>query len=197
MVNRNEKDHIAIAIAIGFILPTIITILSSILDPPDWSGNIPVYSTLSNLCFETAIALMIFGSTLMGIKLADEKKVMPAAGFTMFAIANGVVFVIFFEMMDAMSEESFVKTYNILTGYILLELPALILISFYTGFPKWINWIGILSMVPFAVSGGLFLNGYRNFVALDQISMLGFTLLNIAQVSWGILVLKNRRREQK
>jgi len=51
----------------------------------------------------TGGSLMIAGLTVMGLKLADEKKVLPAAGFTMFAISGGILMASLFEISHVVS----------------------------------------------------------------------------------------------
>ena len=197
MKNIDEQKHIVWAIAIGFIAPVFIQILSALLWPPDFSGDVPHYDPNSLIGSEIAVALMIFGSTLMGIKLADEKRVMPSAGFTMLAIANGVIFVIFFELISQMNEESMAKGYTMLIGATILQLPALFLISFYHKFPRWVNWLAMLSNAPTLTACILFYRGDRNYDKMEFINLSGYLMFAASQVCWGVFVLKEFYKKRK
>ena len=57
--------------------------------PPDVSKEFPVYDPDGIMLVAYGNALFIAGLTVMGIKLADEKKLIISGSFTMFAILSG------------------------------------------------------------------------------------------------------------
>lgn len=154
-VTRKHKRHLAAMIAFGFISPFIFLTIGFLFFPPDMSGEMPVYSDGMIYMNEIAVAAFIFGCALMGIKLADDRKVMPAAGFTMMAIAQGVAYTTMFEAFG-MDHKEFAdvmemrtKASNIQIGGAILFIPGLFLITTYSEFQKWLNWAGIIIAVPF------------------------------------------------
>jgi hypothetical protein len=74
-----------------FVIPTLMAppvtmVIALVCYPPDFSSAFPVYDPTSIMIMVYGSALFMSGLTVMGIKLTDEKKVLPAAGFTMLAI---------------------------------------------------------------------------------------------------------------
>ena len=182
-----------------FVVPTliaqpIVSILAMIIYPPDFSKEFPVYDPNSIMLMEIAGALMIAGLTVMGIKLADEKKVLPAAGFTMLAISGGILMASLFEISQVVSLETYEKFYRIQSSGNFLYLPAMYLISTYEDFKKWIRYIGLVSSLILLISGFMFVFGYRNFNTLETISNIGFLFLFITSFSWAYNVYINYKK---
>jgi hypothetical protein len=150
---------------------------------------------VTNLFLEKiSVALYIFACTVHGLKLTEEKKTMPAAGFTMMAISQGVIFTTFFEPNDL---EGYNKAYELFGGGLLLFFPAMLLISFYTEFPKWVNIIGLVSCVPFLVDLILFEQEKHYTPILDEVYTVAQILLEITALSWAFFIWKNHNDELK
>jgi len=181
---------------IGFGAQIFCAVLAMILFPPDYSGEIPYYAPESNVLIEFGLALLIAGSTVMGIKLADEKKVLPAAGFTMLAISAGVMMASLWETTTVSTHEAYEKSYFITTSSYFLYVPAMILISFYEEFKKWIRYLGIFSSLPLLISSCLFLFHYRKYTVLEMIGMVGYVLLFTTQLLWAINVYTNYKKKK-
>ena len=169
-------------------------IFSLVFYPPDFSNEFPVYNPDALQVISYGSALLIAGLTIMGIKLADEKKVLPAAGFTMYAIAGGILMASLFEITQVVSMESYEKFYRIQSSSDFLFLPAMYLISTYEEFKKWIRYSGLVSSIPLLIASFMFLFGSRDFQTLETISNLGFGLLAITQISWAYNVYHNYRK---
>lgn len=190
MEATTEARHVRQAIAIGFI-GSFACMVASLFFPVDFSGELPVYPKAALLLNEACYGLFIFASTLMGIKLADDKRVMPSAGFTMLAIAQGVAFITIFEVQH-FTEEEYKKTYEIMTGMLFLFLPAMWLIARYTSFPRWLNWLGLAACVPWVVSSILFQTGPAEFKTIEGVYGAGYLLMETTALCWGIRVLRTR-----
>ena len=74
------EKKITYFIVLTLIVQPILSILVMLVYPPDFSKEFPVYDPTSIMLMEIGGAFLIAGLTVMGIKLADEKKVLPAAG---------------------------------------------------------------------------------------------------------------------
>lgn len=128
----------------------------------------------------------------MAIKLADDRKVMSAAGFTMMAIAQAVLYSTIFEAFGGVTEEAKESASHIQIAGTMLYLPALILISTYAEFPRWLNWSAIIINVPFIIGCAFFIAGYKNDQFSEAIGNISYTAFNFLQIFWGIFVWKRR-----
>jgi hypothetical protein len=162
--------------------------------PPGLSKEFPVYDPDGIMLVAYGNALFIAGLTVMGIKLADEKKVLPAAGFTMFAISGGILMASLFEITQVVSMETYEKFYRIQSSSNFLYLPAMYLISAYEDFKKWIRYIGLVSSIPLLIASLLFLFGNRDFKILEIISDIGFGFMSVTSVSWAYNVYINYKK---
>ena len=191
MSHLKHEKKITWFVVTTFIAQPVFSITAGLIYPPDFSKEFPVYNPNSIIIIAYGIALMIAGLTVMGIKLADEKKVLPAAGFTMFAISGGILMASLFEISQVVSMETYEKFYRIQVSSNFLYLPAMYLISEYEDFKKCIRYIGLISSVPLLIAGFMFLFGYRNFNTLETISNIGFLFLFITSLSWAYNVYVN------
>lgn len=182
-----------------FVVASLVTnvalaLLSLMLFPPDFSREFPVYHPTGIMLLEYGGALFIAALTVIGQKLGDEKKVLPAAGFTMLAISGGILMASMFEISQIVSLETYEKFYRIQASSNFLLVPAMYLISEYDDFKRWIRYIGLLSAIPLLAAGLLFLFGNRDFRLLENISNLGFGLLFMTQLSWAYNFYLNYRK---
>lgn len=180
-------------IVIGFSAQLICMTLAMTLFPPDYSKDIPVYTPESAMILQFGLALLIAGATMMGIKLAETDKI-SAAGFTMLAISTGVMMAALFETTSVFTEETYEKQYYIFTSANFLFVPSMLMIATYKDFKLWIRWLGIISILPLVAVSFIFLFHYRNFTRLDQIGTLGYFLVMITQVIWGVNVYSNYKK---
>src|SRR5215510_6143244 len=190
---KNEKK-IAWFVVITFIAQPVIMLLAFLIYPLDLSKEFPVYDPNGIMLVAYGNALFIAGLTVMGIKLADEKKVLPAAGFTMFAISFGILMAALFEITQIVSYETYEKFYRIQSSANFLYLPATYLISAYEDFKKWIRYIGLVSSIPLLISSFMFLFGNRDFQTLETISDIGFGLMAVTSLSWAYNVFINYKK---
>ena len=185
-----------------FIIATLIAqplfmVMAFLIYPPDFSKQFPVYNPDSIMILTYGSALFLAGLTVMGIKLADEKKVLPAAGFTMLAISGAILMTSLFEISQVVSLETYEKFYRIQASTNFLYLPAMYLISAYEDFKKWIRYIGLISSIPLILASFLFLFGSRDFQTLENIANVGFALMAVTSFSWAYNVYHNYRNIKK
>ena len=177
-----------------FMAQPVFTLMALLIYPPDLSNEFPVYDPDGIMLVAYGNALLIAGLTVMGIKLADEKKVLPAAGFTMFAISGGILTASLFEISQVVSYETYEKFYRIQSSSNFLYLPAMYLISAYEDFKKWIRYVGLISSIPLLVASFMFLFGNRDYKTLESISNLGFFFMIVTSFSWAYNVYINYKK---
>jgi hypothetical protein len=195
MIKRVHEKYIMLASVIGLPAHFICSGLAILLFPPELTRGIPMYSAESIVLIEFGLSFLLLGSTVMGLKLEDEKKILPAAGFTMLAISIGVMMSSLFEITQDTNNQSFEKLYYITVSSNFLYFPAMILIAFYDGFKKWIRILGLISCVPLLIATILFLFHYRIYFVLETIMNCGYLLMGITQCLWAFSVYKNYRRK--
>ena len=197
MTPLKHESKITFFLVSAFIAQPLLSIMSAVIYPPDFSKEFPVYDPNSIMLIVFGGAFGIAGLTLMGIKLADEKKVLPAAGFTMLAISYGILLASIFEISQVVSHETYEKFYRIQTSGNILYLPAMYLISAYEDFKKWIRYIGLVSSLTLLIASFMFLFGSRDFKTLETISNIGFFFMFITFFSWAYNVYINYKKFQK
>ena len=197
MKEKNFDKYFAISILISLNLQFLLLPLLVILYPPSMHDGHPVYAPESMVLNNLGLAFTMIGSTLLGIKLADDKRVLAASGFTAYAISCGVVMASSFEIMNPLSEEGWEKAYYITTSANFIYLPAMLLIAANDEFRKWVRWVGVVSAIPYDVSAILFMSGGRNYAAYEIINTVGYLMMLVAQMMWSINVWRNYREKLK
>ncbi|MDX2196329.1 MAG: hypothetical protein NW207_07920 [Cytophagales bacterium] len=195
MVRHIQDKYIMLDTVIGFSAPFICSLLGQMIFATDYAGQVPIYKPETIVLIEFGLSFLLLGSTVMGLKLEDEKKILPAAGFTMLAISAGVMMSSLFEITQVSSAESFEKYYFITISSNFLYFPAMLLIAFYDGFKIWIRWLGLISCLPLLISSILFLTHYRNYSMLEIITNCGYLLMGLAQCIWAINIYINYKKK--
>ena len=108
-----HENKITFFVVFTFIAQPLFSILAAVIYPPDFSHEFPVYNSNSIMLIACGNALGVAGLTVIGIKLADEKIILPAAGFTMLGISMGILLVSLFEISQVVSHEAYEKFYRI------------------------------------------------------------------------------------
>ena len=196
MLHFNHERKIAFFIIATFIAHPLFSIISFVIYPPDFSKEFPLYDPNSLMLVAFGNALGIGGLTVLGIKLADEKKILPSAGFTMLGISMGLLLVSLFEITQVVSHEAYEKFYRIQASGNFLYLPSMYLISAYEDFKKWIRYIGLISSLVLLAASFMFLFGNRDFKTLETISNIGFGFMFITFFSWAYNVYRNYKKNR-
>jgi hypothetical protein len=196
MMQLKHENKITFFVVSTFIAQPLLSILAAVIYPPDFSKEFPVYDPNSIMLIVCGNALGIAGLTVLGIKLADEKKILSSAGFTMLAISMGILLVSMFEISQVVSREAYEKFYRIQASGNFLYLPSMYLISAYEDFKKWIRYIGLVSSLVLLIASFMFLFGSRDFKTLEMISNIGFLFMFITFFSWAYNVYINYKRVQ-
>ena len=99
-----------------------------------------------------------------------------------------------FELIGHQNElESLELTFQMYIGSSFLFIPALLMVSTYREFPKWLHYLTSISVTPYLITNSLFLFGERNIALLDAIGTGSWLLLSTVQILWGVRVWKNSR----
>lgn len=171
----------------AFIISSVCYVLS-LLFPVDVSVNPPVISPWMIMFGRIQTALIILGSTALGIKFADEKKLMSSIGFTMMAIAQGVMFVIFTFTFN--SNETIEEAFSLYSASLYLLVPAVFMIAFYSDFPGWVNITGIIAVCGF-ISDNIAFNIIGKIKMWIFVMDTAWNLLFVVAVFfWGIFILR-------
>ncbi len=190
-MEHKNKLHEAYVVFVFFTLQTVLTVISIFfMHPDEWveeNGALHIPDVLIDLGLMTT-AMLICGASMMAIKLADERKTLPSAGFTILAISTGIFFVTSFEM------ENINKATHIFMGGMMLYLPAMLLIFFYSDFPKWLNWSGVVACLPQTLSSIWWMATREHNARMDLLSNIGYTFIIITCQSWAVIVMKHARK---
>ena len=196
MTHFKHEGKIAFFVVATFIAQPLCAILSYVIYPPDFSKEFPLYDPNSLMLIAFGNALGIGGLTVLGIKLADEKKILPSAGFTMLGISMGLMLVSLFEITQVVSHEAYEKFYRIQASGNFLYLPSMYLISAYDDFKKWIRYVGLISSLILLTATFMFLFGNRDFKTLETISNIGFGFMFITFFSWAYNIYLNYKKNK-
>lgn len=185
---ENHESHRILMrfIAIGFILNFVLIVIS-LGFTPDMESNPPVYQHPQLILQALATAALVFSSTLIGLKLAEDKQILPAAGFTMLSIASALSIVVYFEFRT-FSVEEFEKIYDIYLSYVALLVPTAILLVYYKDVPKWQRFLPIVSVIIQSSSMVVYYSGYEKYNKLDSISFIGYLIFTVLTLLWGIQI---------
>lgn len=192
MQHHESQKLVLKIIAAGFALSFFLNILA-LFFPVDMSQNPPHYSRTTLILQSLATSLIIFSSTIMGMKLTEEKRTLPSGGFAMYAIANGIGLVIFFEIRQFTTEE-YEKIYDIYTSATALMVPAVLLLLSYNDIPRWLRFLPLLFIVSMIIPLMLYYSGYREYNTMDEISFFGYMLMNFVHLLWGIFIWRQSAR---
>ncbi|MFN8166124.1 MAG: hypothetical protein U0X76_08145 [Bacteroidia bacterium] len=188
-VRMNHESHLRWLIAGSFFVSIVAAFLSWLF-PPDFTKDPPDFPLPGLLFGQLQTALIILGSTALGIKITEEKRILPAIGFTMLAISYGVIFVLY---LVSSSKESIEETYKLFGASLFLLIPSALLIARYSNFPKWVNVLTALYYVPWIIEVVLFFsNGNKATEIGGAIDFIGQLTFNVVVFAWGIITLKRK-----
>ena len=129
---ESNNKHLPYFISGGLLLSFLFDITGSFF---------PSESLAQTILFKIDTLLAITAFACLGSKAASEKYDIASAGFGILAIAQGLFL--------AKIDQALHWNYDTADTAILFLLPALVLISYYKPFPKWLRYGGILLIIPF------------------------------------------------
>lgn len=195
-MTTNEQKYVMIACISGLVVQFLCYFFCLIFLPPDFSGQYAVFSAESNMIVIFGMSLNMASVTILGIKAGDERQILAAGGFTMFAIALGISISSLYEVVTIVDQESFDKSYFINSSSTFLYVPAILLISTYQHFSKWIHYLGVITVIPALVSVVLFNFKLTSNVVIDLTTTIGYLLLSFTQLMWAVNIYSSYRRRK-
>lgn len=187
---EDKEKHLRWLIAGSFFTSVVACIIGWCF-PPDFSMDPPKIHEINLLMGNLQTAFVILGCTALGIKLAEEKQTIASIGFTMMAITQGVIFVLYV-VSPQPTKENLDEVYKLFTASLFLLLPSMLLIAYYGEFPRWVNILGIAAVFPWIVENIIYQFQHKLSSLLGSVDFVGQLLLNITITAWGIYVLKNK-----
>ena len=151
-------------------------------------GIFPMYSHGQNFLWSLVNASFITGCILSSVQLADKKWILPAGGFILISIA----FIAFFTLIPCDTAE---KIHEVAKN-VLLILPAMAMISTYKPFPVWVKILGFISCIPFILIL-IFTNMNMEQFDFNLTFGIGYFLIELTAVVWGIYFIKALKKEAK
>ena len=151
-------------------------------------GLLPMFCYWQNISWDLANASFITGCVLSSVQLADKKWLIPSAGFVLISIA----FIGFFTLIPCDTPE---KIQEVAKNVILI-IPSMIMISSYRPFPVWVRWFGFFACIPYIMILVMAKSELKQeyFVVLLGV---GYFLIEVTAVCWGIYFLRILRAERK
>lgn len=162
---------------------------------PDFTKDPPVISQTMLTLGQIGTALLILGCVAMGIKLADERKIIHSIGFTMMSVAQGVIFVLY--LISYNGHEKLDEAFRIFSASLYLLIPSMVLIALYAEFPLWVRMLGLSGCIPYIIENILFALSGKFNETIMLVDGIGNILMNLTVLCWGIFVLLNMKKELK
>jgi hypothetical protein len=133
--------------------------------------------------WQWASLLFMSGTSLYAAKLHTDKWHISSAGFILLSIGQGLIY--------TMQDSGFSKESQALfASGIMVFLPGMVFLCYYSGFPIWLRMIGLLSMLPFLVI----------MIKIDMqqydrekdawINSIGFILLQVIGIGWSYFAIR-------
>ncbi|MEP7197920.1 MAG: hypothetical protein ABI851_15485 [Saprospiraceae bacterium] len=192
---ENKDKHLRILIATSLLTSVVAAIIGWFF-PPDFSVDPPKINKLGLVFGHLQTAFVILGCTALGIKLAEEKQTLASIGFTMMAITQGIIFVLYVISPEP-SKENLDEVYKLFSASLFLLIPSMLLIALYSNFPKWLNIFGMLSTIPWLIENILYFTNHKLTEIEGAIDFLGQLMINITVAAWAIYVLKNNSQSNE
>lgn len=149
---------------------------------------LPSQSVTQTILFKIDALFAISAFACLGSKASSEKMEIPAAGFTVLAIAQGL----FLAEIDNPGHWD----YQSANTAVLFMVPAVIMIYYYTVFPNWLRIVGIISVIPFIILFIIRLTvGFENTSFYENIVYLIYQLITLCW-AWQIWVEEKIKDEQ-
>ncbi len=127
------------------------------------------------------------GTSLYAAKLHTEKWHISSAGFILLSIGQGI----FFTIQDVAATHESLSLFA--TG-IMVFLPGMLFLCYYSGFPNWARIFGVLAILPFLiVMIKIDMKSYD--VKKDMVySIISFVMVQITSLFWTYFAFRPYRK---
>lgn len=192
---EQKEKHLHWLIA-GSFFASVIAAMIGWCFPPDFSVEPPRIDEIGLMMGHLQTALVILGCTALGIKLTEERKTILSIGFTMMAITQGVIFVLFVVSPEP-AKENLDEVYKLFSASLFLLIPSMMLIAFYSEFPRWINIFSIVAVIPWIAENIMYFSAHKLSNAVGVADFIGQVFMNVTVFFWGFYSLRERRHNKK
>ncbi|MEO6695811.1 MAG: hypothetical protein ABIY50_08440 [Ignavibacteria bacterium] len=175
---ENKNFHLNYFIAGGLTISFIVSVIGTMFESQ---------SAIQTIFFKIDALFAISAYACLASKTTSENYDIPAAGFSILAIAQGLFLT---EL-----EEANKWNYTSESLGVLFMIPAMILISYYSVFPKWLRVGGILSIIPFIIL--LIIRALMKNIHTDLIENIVFLIYQLVTLCWAWAIWKLRIKNFK
>jgi hypothetical protein len=175
---EREERHLPILIAVCFVGDFVLGGIGQ---------SFPDNSFWQLFSWQWGSLLFMAGTSLYAAKLHTEKWHISSAGFILLSIGQGI----FYTINGVKYSSESVSLYA--TG-IMVFLPGMLFLCYYSGFPLWLRILGVLSILPFLVV--MIKIDMKNFNEQTDIvySIISFILTQITGVCWSYFAIRPYRK---
>ncbi|MFI5263663.1 MAG: hypothetical protein ACHQM6_04010 [Candidatus Kapaibacterium sp.] len=152
-------------------------------------ATFPDGSKVQIFMWQIAGASFIAGCTVSAAKMVREDWDLPAAGFTMLAIAYGI----YYSAIVTPTESQL----PVIASGVYMLIPAMFLISLYRGFPLWVRIFGLIACIPFTTVMVFHNLDIQKIGTGELLFNMSFILIDFTGLLWGIFFYRNYRRGNK
>lgn len=173
MQNQNRKNHLVYWISGGLTISFFMSLLGVFF---------PSESDPQTIIFKIDDLFAISAFACLGSKATSENYDIGAAGFTVLAIAQGL----FLAEIDNPGNWNFESS----NMAVLFMVPAMLMISYYNVFPKWLRIGGVIAVIPFIIL--LMIRTSKGFENTLGYEMILFIIYHLIILCWAWIIWKKR-----
>ena len=127
--------------------------------------------------------LFMAGTSLYAAKLATDKWHISSAGFILLSIGQGIIFTL---QNTGFSKES----QALFASAVMVFLPGMFFLCYYSGFPVWLRISGLVTMIPFLITM-IKIDNQRFDINKDMwLNITGFVMLQFIGICWGYFAVR-------
>jgi len=123
------------------------------------------------------------GCSLYAAKLHTDKWHISSAGFILLSIGQGI----FYTIQNSVSDE---QAYPLFAAGIMVFLPGMAFICYYSGFPVWLRIMGLVAIIPFIIVMVLIDLKKYDWDKNEWITAIGFALIQLTSLFWSYFALR-------
>ncbi len=169
-----EEKHLPILIAACFIFNFILGGVGQAL---------PVGSFAQIFSWQWSSLLFMAGCCLYGAKLHTDKWHISSAGFILISIGQGI----FYTIQNNSGDEAAIPVF---AAGMMVFIPGMVFICYYSGFPVWLRILGLISTIPFIIIVAKIDHGNYDGEKDMWMTASGFFLTQLTSVLWGYFAMR-------
>ena len=177
-----KKEHSTLHLSWWCGIPIALSFILSVI-----GSFLPQYSPPQNLIWQIATVAEMVGFSCLAFKASKGEWYIPAAGFVLMAIAQGVFF---------SSTQIHIVEVNYEQGAsgIMFMIPGILMVNYCTLFPRWLRWLGFAGILPMVYVMILIYN--QTYHPNSLIENAGFIFFQLSTLGWAWYFWKDERKEE-